>query len=67
MLPEGVNDTALAKRSITCVDWFRRDPAGGTIFVKPTEDDACVDHATEANRTVSSPPHDARSLRHSAE
>lgn len=47
MLPEGVNDTALAKRSITCVDWFRRDPAGGTIFVKPTEDDTCVDHATE--------------------
>jgi hypothetical protein len=30
----GENDVP-PKHSVTRVDWFRRDPAGGTIFVKP--------------------------------
>jgi hypothetical protein len=40
---EGVNDTAFTKRSITRVDWFQRDPGGGTIFVKPAGHDATAD------------------------
>jgi len=39
MLIEGAGeDDAPTKRSITRVDWFQRDPVGGTIFVKPTDD-----------------------------
>jgi hypothetical protein len=39
MLGEGAGeDIAPTKRCVTRVDWFRRDPGGGTIFVKPTED-----------------------------
>lgn len=31
-------DTAPPKRSVTCVDWFLREPGGGTAFVKPGAD-----------------------------
>ncbi len=36
-------DSTLTKHSVR-VDWFRRDPGGGTIFVKPAGDDGAAPH-----------------------
>ncbi len=43
-------DAAPSRRSVTRVDWFLREPGGGTVFVKPDANpDAtiqpAVDHA----------------------
>lgn len=44
-----VEDGTPAKHSVR-VDWFRRDPGGSTIFVKPTGPDGVAPHPAADDR-----------------
>jgi hypothetical protein len=50
--PKIVDDSP-PKSSLTRVDWFRREPGGGTLFVKPLDEQASplVDDVVEAAET----------------
>lgn len=55
MATQDVRDNSPTKHSVR-VDWFRREPGGNTIFVKPTEDlgtaaRQVADHANQARVT----------------
>jgi len=40
--PEIGDDTS-TKPSLTRVEWFRREPGGGTLFVKPAGDEQAAE------------------------
>lgn len=45
MSSSGVVESGATTKHSVCVAWFRRDPVGGTIFVKPATNDHIAPHS----------------------
>lgn len=42
MIVRGVVEGSASTRHAVRVDWFRRDPGGGTLFILPAESEGAV-------------------------